>query len=253
MTGKWLLRKPSSEARARVFCFPYSGVGASMYNKWPQFAGTVELCPVQLPGRENRIKEPHYGSYEALAELVAEGIEPYLDRPFGLFGHCGGALAAFATALRLAQLAAPNPACLFVSSQVAPHEPPYGRFLRMTDAELRDELAVLTIAMGGRPHPDALDFGLDILRADIVANQAYQLTGPRSLMTDLYAIGWKGDVEIRPDQMGGWRAFVSPDRLFTSVLDGEHHTFLGAPSSLLDLFQRGMMRALVTKKPAVYE
>ena len=252
MSGKWLLRKPTSDAPARVFCFPYSGVGASMYSRWPTRVGSVELCPVQLPGRENRIRQPHYGSYEALAEQVADGLEPYLDRPFGLFGHCGGALAAFATALRLRDLG-PRPAGLFVSSQVAPHEPPYGRFLGMTGEELRAELALLTVAMGGRPHPDALDFGLEILRADIAANQRYRLAAPTRLATDLHVIGWRRDVEIRPDQMGGWGAYVEPDRLFTTVLDGEHHTFLGAPASLLDIFDRGLTHAMVAGKQAVSE
>ncbi|KAA2254641.1 thioesterase [Solihabitans fulvus] len=248
---KWLLRKPSSDAPARLFCFPYSGVGASMYNRWPSRTGSVEICSVQLPGRENRIREPHYGTYDVLAEQAAEALEPYLDRPFGFFGHCGGALAAFATALRLQRLGGHLPACLFVSSQVAPHQPPYGRFLTMTGDELREELALLTIAMGGRPHPDALDFGLDILRADISANQKYQLAAPVMISTDLHAIGWSGDVEIRPDQMGGWQEYAAEDRLFRTVLAGEHHTFLSAPESLLDVFDRGLTRAAVTSGQAV--
>ncbi|PWS52500.1 thioesterase, partial [Streptomyces sp. FT05W] len=30
------------------------------------------MCPVQFPGRENRLAHPHYASYENLAEQLVE-------------------------------------------------------------------------------------------------------------------------------------------------------------------------------------
>jgi len=90
----WFLTSLSSEATARLFCFPYSGCGASMYRAWPRWVGSVEIVPLQLPGRENRMREPHYGTYEKLASALVADIGPYLDRPYALFGHCGGALPA---------------------------------------------------------------------------------------------------------------------------------------------------------------
>ncbi len=235
--GKWLLRKPAADATARLFCFPYSGLGASMYSRWPQRAGGLELCAVQPPGRENRICEPHYGGYPELAAGAAEALAPYLDRPFGFFGHCGGALAAFATALHLHLAGGPAPTALFVSSQVAPHEGPFGRFLSMSDEELRAELAALTEAMGGTADPDMIEFGLGVLRADLAANQDYRLDVPIALPTAVCAIGWRADTEIRPEQMPGWRDYAA--RLHEAVvLDGGHHAFLGAPAELLAVFDR---------------
>ena len=87
--SRWLLRNPSPDSAARVFCLPYSGCGASMYHRWPRFLGDVEVCPVQLPGRENRLREPSAETYQELAERLIPALRPQLDRPFALFGHCG--------------------------------------------------------------------------------------------------------------------------------------------------------------------
>ncbi|HWM03366.1 MAG TPA: thioesterase domain-containing protein [Actinophytocola sp.] len=230
--GKLLLRRPSDDCAARLFCFPYSGLGASMYTRWPSRIGDVEISLVQPPGRENRMRDPHFETYEQLAEQVATGLKSYLDRPFGFFGHCGGALAGFATALALAESGGPAPDCVFISSQVAPHDGPYGRFLAMSDDELAVELAELTKVMGGEPHPDILALSLRVLRADITANQRYRLNEPVVLPGELRAIGWTDDREIRPEQMTGWPAYAAPDRFHQVVLPGTHHEFLDAPEAL---------------------
>ena len=64
----WLNRpKPGSEARLRLFCFPYAGGGASLYRSWAEpLASVAEIWSVQLPGRENRLGEPLYRSLPAL-------------------------------------------------------------------------------------------------------------------------------------------------------------------------------------------
>lgn len=116
----WLLRKPTADSTYRLFLLPYSGVGASMYARWPARLGPAEVCLVQPPGRENRFREPHYGRYEDYAAALVDDIRPLLDRPFAFFGHCSSALAGFATALHLQRLGLPVPDRLFVSSEVAP-------------------------------------------------------------------------------------------------------------------------------------
>ncbi|WP_242580806.1 thioesterase domain-containing protein [Streptomyces sp. MST-110588] len=121
-------------------------MGASMFNAWPRRFGDVEVCSIQLPGRENRMREPHYGSYQRLAQDLVEPLLPYLDRPFAFFGHCAGSLPAFETARLLVRRGLPVPTRLFVSAQVAPHHCPHDRFLTMTDDELRAELEILAVS-----------------------------------------------------------------------------------------------------------
>jgi len=226
--SRWLLRAPSPQARARIFCLPYPGCGASMYRRWPRYLGTTELCPVQLPGRENRLREPLPPTLEELADAVAEGLGPALDRPFALFGHCGAAVVAFAAAQRLQTRATP-PSRLFVSSQPAPHDGPASRFLGLTDDALRIELARLIQELGGDPVPAFVDLGLRVLRADVETHRRYTPPAPVPLGVPLTAIGWAGDTEVPVDALRGWSAYgdVRHHRL-----DGSHFSFLDAPPAL---------------------
>ena len=235
--ARWLLRPPG-DAPVRLFCFPYSGTGASMYHAWPEQLGDIETCRLQPPARENRLREQHYGSYEALADSLADWLEPHLDRPFAFFGHCGGALPAYATAVALEQRGLPTPTRVFVSSQVAPHVGPYGRFLQMSDAELEVELAALIRAMGGQPMPELIELGLGVLRQDVDANKAYHLERPVPISGGITTIGWTDDVEIRHDTMGEWASYAPPGRHRHVTLPGEHYAFLSAPGELQDVFVR---------------
>ncbi|WP_307832280.1 thioesterase II family protein, partial [Streptomyces clavuligerus] len=228
----WFLREPSPVAAARLFCLPYSGCGASMYRHWPQSADGVEICPVQPPGRENRMREPAYSTYEALADGLAEALLPHLDRPYGLFGHCGSALAAYETAVRLAALGAPAPARVFVSSEVAPQDGPYGRFLELDDEELADELRRLVAELGGTLEPGLLALYLGVLRNDVEMNKRYHVAEPVRLSSPLTAIGWTEDTGIPPSLMTGWPACGATDFV---LLDGGHYRFIEAPPELLTL------------------
>ncbi|MDX3486820.1 MULTISPECIES: thioesterase II family protein [Streptomyces] len=229
---KWLFREPSDDAPARLFCFPYSGTGASMYRSWPRRIGPVEVLPVQLAARENRLAEDHPGTYEQLAEDAARGLLPYLDRPAGFFGHCGGALSAFATALELEQVHDRPVEALFLSSQVPAHEKPFGRWLWLPREELDGELDALARRLGGEIEPDFKEMALDLLEEDLATQRRYRLDEPVTLRCTVHGIGWAGDVEIRPDQMHGWDAYGTHRH---ALLDGDHYTFLDAPQSLQDV------------------
>lgn len=229
MTGHrpWLLRAPSGAAAGRLFCFPYSGCGASMYRRWPVHVRGVEVCPVQLPARENRIREPHYGTFEALAEAVAAGIEPFLDRPYALFGHCAGGLLAYEVALRLSGGRPPDR--LFISSQPAPGEPAAAGFLVMTEADLRAELVRLIEGMGGRPTVDMLDLTMSVYRPDLAAARAYRPRRGRSPRTPVTVLDWTSSGVAR----AGLAAWTSYAAAAVEELPGGHYDFLSAPAALL--------------------
>jgi surfactin synthase thioesterase subunit len=246
---RWLLRQPDEEAAALIFCFPYAGVGASMYASWPANVGPAEICLLQLPGRENRLREPHYGNYQALADQLVEQLLPYLDRPFGFFGHCSGAMPGYATAMRLMVNGLPAPATLFVSSQAAPQHGPRSRFLSMTNDELRVELAGLVTALGGIPDPDLLTLGLGVLRSDVEAYRQYLVSEPVVLPSRITAIGWSDDPEVTHEQLAGWADCAAPERFRHVVLPGGHYSFLSAPQALLRELAADMQLAVTTAEP----
>jgi surfactin synthase thioesterase subunit len=237
---RWFLREPDGGAPARLFCLPYSGCGASMYRLWPQWFGAVEVCPVQLPGRENRMREPTFETYEALADELIPALLPRMDRPFAFFGHCGSALAGFEATVRLAERGGPLPVRLFMSSQVAPHEGPYGRFLHMDDDGLAEEMRALVREMGSEPLPDLIELCLGVMRADVEANRRYRKPTAVRLACPITAIGWRDDRDVAPSQMSGWAA--CGDATFR-VLDGGHFRFLEAPPELAAVIVDGFGRA----------
>lgn len=229
----WLVRRIDPLATARVFCIPYSGCGAGMYGSWPTSVGGVELVPVQLPGRENRLREQAPATYEELAVSLVAGLEPYFDRPFGFFGHCGSALAAYQAAVQVEATGSAAPGHLFVSSQVAPQDGPTGRFLELDDDGLIAELHILFKERGASPSPEMLDLALEVLRADIEVNKRYVVPDPVRLTMPITAIGWSADREVPHPTMYGWSRCGETDH---HVLAGEHYRFLDGPPELFGLF-----------------
>src|SRR2546427_5678317 len=93
----WIVcHKPNPQARLRLICFPYAGGGASVFRMWANdLPPEVEVCSVQLPGRENRLREPTFTHLTPLVHTVAPILCPYLHLPFAFFGHSLGALIGF--------------------------------------------------------------------------------------------------------------------------------------------------------------
>ncbi|MEV7996191.1 thioesterase domain-containing protein [Streptomyces sp. NPDC086077] len=242
--SKWFLRTPSDRAARRIFLLPYSGCGASMYRQWPRFIGDIEICPIQTPGRENRMREPAFRTYPDLASALIDELAPHLDRPFGIFGHCGSALAAYETAVQLMAGGGPVPAAVFVSAQVAPQDGPFGTFLDMDDKELADVIRDMVTALGGEPIPELIQLYREVMRGDLEANAVYHVAEPAKLPCHLTAIGWRDDPTITPDMMAGWSQ-CGDSSFYT--LEGGHYEFLQAPQSLLTLMARSIGH--VTEQP----
>lgn len=135
----WLpYRKTKREPAKRLFLFPYVGGGASVFRKWDSaFPKDWDLCPIQLPGRESRINEPLYTRLDALAETLAEDLQPWTDIPYMVFGHSMGTLIAFEFMRALRRKGCREPEHLFVSGFAAPHVRRSGdRVRNRTDEEV---------------------------------------------------------------------------------------------------------------------
>jgi surfactin synthase thioesterase subunit len=232
-TSPWFVRPRSTDHPARIFCFPYSGAGASAFSAWPAMIDDVEVCPVQFPGRENRLAEPHYGTYEDLAAGLIEPLKPLLDRPFAFFGHCAGALPAFETTIRLAEQGLPQPDCLFASGQLPPHDAARDRMLTMTEPELRAELESFLRGRGIEPRPDMIDMGMAVLLRDLAAAREYRRVEPVTVGCRIVVLHWRDDPEVGLDQLQGWRRYA--DSVEIQVVDGGHRDFMNAPGELLKL------------------
>ncbi|MEV5308546.1 MULTISPECIES: thioesterase II family protein [Streptomyces] len=233
----WFVRPPAAGASARLFCFPFSGSGASAFGAWPATAGDADICPVQFPGRENRLAHPHYASYENLAEQLVEALTPLLDTPFAFFGHCAGALPAYESVLRLAAARLPIPQRLFVSGQPAPHEAGRDRMLTLDEDELRAELVTFLRSRGIRPRPDLIDMGMFVLLRDHAAAEAYRRAEPARIDCPITVLHWSEDTDVSVADLQGWRRYA--DSVEIRVVEGGHYDFMDAPAQLLTALAAG--------------
>lgn len=229
-----LLRNPNPEATLRLFCFPYAGGGAFIYRSWAEgLPGTVEVCPVQLPGRENRLSETPFRRLSNLADTIATAIIKYTDKPFAFFGHSMGAKLAFEVARRLRREGNCQPAHLFVSGSSAPHLPESDRaFYKLPKPLFINELRRLN----GTPkevldHPELMDLVIPMLRADFEVVQTYAYTEDLPLGCPITAFGGLEDEEVPRSQLVGWGEHTTAP--FTVRMFPGDHFFLNRKSSLL--------------------
>lgn len=164
------------ECRLRLFCLPFAGGGASAFNAWPgAFPDTVELHAVQLPGRESRYGEASLSDVHEAAGLIADAMQPYLDRPYVVYGYSMGALISFEVIRELRGRGAPLPGGLFVGARRAPHLAANSRPL----AELPREEFLEQVRRYYDPpvalwqDPDLLGLILPVLRADLSLCERY--------------------------------------------------------------------------------
>ena len=205
----WLLRKPVAESvRARLFCIPHAGVGASVYRLWSSgLPGDIEVCAVQLPGRETRLREAPLTRIDAIVAALLPRLEPLLDRPFAVFGHSMGAVIAVELCQALQSRGGPLPRHLLVSGRRAPHVPdPDPPLAGLSDSEF---VAELNRRFGGIPAEvmndrELMALLLPCLRADIAALESHS---PRPLRIQCPLTVYGGTLDARAPRMHleAWR------------------------------------------------
>jgi medium-chain acyl-[acyl-carrier-protein] hydrolase len=212
-SDSWITRrKPSPQARLRLFCFPYAGGGVSIFRAWSDgLPADVEVCPVQLPGRGTRLMEPPFTRLSPLIEALTQALFPLLDKPFAFFGHSLGALVSFELARQLRRQYAVQPVRLFISADRAPqipnrdppiHSLPEGEFL----VELR--------RLNGTPREVLEDeelrqIMLALLRADFAIYETYRYSTEPPLNCPISAFGGWQDHRVNRGDLEAWREQTS--------------------------------------------
>jgi medium-chain acyl-[acyl-carrier-protein] hydrolase len=202
-------RRPVPSARLRLFCFPYAGLGASVYRSWVGRLGVdVDVCPVQLPGRETRMHERPFTRMRPLVDALAAALQPALDVPFAIFGHSLGAVVGFELARALRDAGGRSPAHLFVSARRAPHFPERLPKLHvMSDEAL---LAEVQRRYQGIPAalldcPDLVQMLLPRLRADLELLETWSPDAGAPLDVPISTFAGLGDALTSIEEVEGWR------------------------------------------------
>jgi medium-chain acyl-[acyl-carrier-protein] hydrolase len=207
-TDGWIKRsRQDPQTSFRLFCFPYAGGGASFFRTWRErLWPDIEVCAIQLPGREDRLMETPIGELSALIDVLADVLYPYLDFPFAFFGHSLGALISFELTRRLRRQKAPCPLQLFVSGHRAPQIPdPDPPIHQLPDADFIEELG----RFNGTPqavleNSELMEVFMPLLRSDIGLEETYVYDDEAPLDCPISAFGGLEDEEVSREELAGW-------------------------------------------------
>jgi surfactin synthase thioesterase subunit len=211
----------SPVARVTLFCFPYSGGGASIYNAWRKlFPPEIEISPIHLPGREERIEEPIDISPVAIARAMAQRI----DMPFAVYGHSMGARLGFDVLRHLRGLGVP-PAIRFYPAACPPPDEPDAATACVTlpDEPFIDALIErLDAPQELRELPELRQLLLPLLRHDLGWCYRYRHQADARLppATAMVAVAGEADRESTPEVIAGWAR--QADRFKMLTIPGGH-------------------------------
>lgn len=243
--GPWLVRmKPRSQARRRLLCVPYAGVGPSAFRRWGEaLPPDIEVGVVHLPGRESRLREAPFTRIEPLVDAASAALRRYIDLPFAMFGHSMGALVAFELARRFRDEGWGTPSHLFVSGRRAPHLPPrHPVITHLPDGEFVQEIRR---RYNGIPdevlrHPDLLVLLVPGLRADLSVVETYAHRPGPPLGCPIAAFGGLADPEATEAELAGWRQQTT-GTLSVQMFPGGHFFLQSAHEELTRIVREELM------------
>lgn len=234
LAAAWLRGLGSRQltARRRLFVVPHAGAGASAYRLAAHLPETVEVCTVQLPGRENRFAEPALTSLDDAVATLAPLVADHTDLPYAFFGHSMGALIAFETVRQLRALGARLPERLFLSGMRAPGRPDRDPRHALPDEEL------LTTAEFDGVDAELRELLLPLLRADLTLCETYSPRVEAPLPCPLTVLAGAEDDTVDEAELTDWRRHTSADFALHLFPGGPHLYVRGAEQLLADTITR---------------
>lgn len=246
MTTPWLVCfKQNSQARLRLFCFPYAGGGAHIFRTWQDsLPVTVEVCPIQLPGRGARLMEKAFTQMAPLVQALSEVLLPSLDKPFAFFGHSMGALVSFELARQIRRQSGKEPVHLFVSGCFAPQIPDPHPIHDLPEARFLNELRRLN----GMPREvmddgEMLQLMLPTLRGDCMLTETFAYTSEPPLGCPISVFGGLQDPLFDRDHLEAWREQTDAD-FSLHMFPGDHFFMNTVQPSLLGILSRQLHQTI---------
>lgn len=216
--SSWIVRRtPRPGARMRLICFAHAGGGSLAFHPWSSEPWPeIEVCAVQLPGRESRLREPAVDEMAPLLGRLVPALLPTLEAgPFAFFGHSLGALLAFEVTRALRSRGAPLPRLLLAAGRSAPS---HGGAPHRLSAIAGDDEFVRAVQYyyGGIPpallaERELLALIVPTLRADLKLAEHYEYRAEPPLPVPIRALGGVDDRGVDEQALRDWAAETAAD------------------------------------------
>lgn len=208
----------------RIFCLPYAGGNALYYSKWAEyFNKEIEIYPIQLPGRENRIGECAISDAKVLCKEIITAIKPYLDIPFAFVGHSMGGILCYELTRQLIKDNIAVPEAIFISGTVPPH------ILKQSEKiyDMPEKEFLKRLVGYDNINPKMFEFKefyeyfLPTLRADFKLVETYEIEKKESLPCSITVFGGDNDPFVPLKYLKEWNDY-SEKNLKIEVFKGNH-------------------------------
>ncbi|RXJ94837.1 putative thioesterase [Malaciobacter molluscorum] len=221
--NKWIQFESKKEVRLRLFCLPYAGGGSSIYRSWQKLMPEdIQVCKIQLPGRENRINEQAIDNMEELIQTITKQLLFYLDKPFAIFGHSMGAMVSYELAKYLTKHTPYIPEHVFVSACRTPDIPDMNKtyFLQGNEflQSLRQRGGTNEVLLENKEYMQLIE---PTLRADLKLIEEWHHNNIDILKCPLTVLGGIKDKLVSPNILEKWDRYTN-DEFKLKLFDGDH-------------------------------
>lgn len=208
----------------RLLCFHHSGGCASVFKKWQQLAPKyLDICPVQLPGRENRYHEDFITDITDFIQSFISQQSDIFTSDYALFGHSLGGLVSYCLTQEIQKNTdIPLPKQLFISASL----PPKHLVNRKLHKLPRDEFIKMISSYGGLPtailqNTDLMNILVQRLRSDFCLYESFDNKNASLVNSPIHVFSGSKDTIAPHKELHDWRAYTNNAFDYTCI-DGDH-------------------------------
>lgn len=222
---------PRPMATHRLLCIPHAGGGTVAFRGWAEMLpAQVEPYALQLPAREDRLREPALDDWPLMMAAVTAAVALLPSMPTAILGHSLGALIGLDLARWMEADQPERLLHLFVAGRPWPGHPDaaadFSDLPGMSDDALLEAMhrryGSLSTALS---HPDIREVALPTLRADLRLLASYQHRYQPPLDSPLTMLTGQLDPATPAALVAGWRNETTGDYR-ECRLEGAAHFFI---------------------------